>query len=168
MTISITSKTLSDYDANLAFNTATAFLRKSDLANYLIDQLEQQHVKINLEVSTDPALADKDSSNDGSILWNLHTATSPSPQLSDVSALLSRIPAGQKQYITSQWVLMHLLALACNQLNDQLNFRDADATWPWLDEKVLSAGDIENVVARELSDLPLPEEQNWSRLLGRV
>ena len=168
MTISITSKTLSDYDANLAFNTATAFLRKSDLANYLIDQLEQQHVKINLEVSTDPALADKDSSNDGSILWNLHTATSPSPQLSDVSALLSRIPAGQKQYITSQWVLMHLLALACHQLNDQLNFRDADATWPWLDEKVLSAGDIENVVARELSDLPLPEEQNWNRLLERV
>ena len=168
MTINSTSKTLSDYDANLAFNTATAFLRKSDLANYLIDQLEQQHVKINLEVSADPALADKDSSNDGSILWNLHTATSPSPQLSDVSALLSRIPAGQKQYITSQWVLMHLLALACHQLNDQLNFRDADATWPWLDEKVLSAGDIENVVARELSDLPLPEEQNWNRLLERV
>ena len=44
MTIGISSKTLSDYDANLAFNTATAFLRKSDLANYLIDQLEQQHV----------------------------------------------------------------------------------------------------------------------------
>jgi hypothetical protein len=52
-------QTLSDYDANLAFNTATAFLRKSDLANYLIDQLEQQHVKINLEVSADPALADR-------------------------------------------------------------------------------------------------------------
>ena len=45
MTIGISSKTLSDYDAHLAYNTATAFLRKSDLANYLIDQLEQQHVK---------------------------------------------------------------------------------------------------------------------------
>ena len=130
MTISITSKTLSDYDAHLAFNTATAFLRKSDLANYLIDQLEQQHVKINLEVSADPALADKDSSNDGSILWNLHTATSPSPQLSDVSALLSRIPAGQKQYITSQWVLMHLLALACHQLNDWCSATSSEACLP--------------------------------------
>ena len=50
MTISISSKTLSDYDANLAFNTATAFLRKSDLANYLIDQLEQQHVKHKLAI----------------------------------------------------------------------------------------------------------------------
>lgn len=59
---------------------------------------------------------------------------------------------------------MHLLAQACQQLNNQLNFRDADATWPWLDEKVLSANDIENVVARELSDLPLPAEQNWDRL----
>ena len=49
-------------------------------------------------------------------------------------------------------------------MNNQLNFRDADATWPWLDEKVLSANDIENVVARELSDLPLPAEQNWDRL----
>nr|WP_314420829.1 hypothetical protein [uncultured Pseudomonas sp.] len=168
MTINITSKTLSDYDAHLAFNTATAFLRKSDLANYLIDQLEQQDVKLSIDVSSDPALAQKDASNNGVILWNLHTATSPSPQLADVTALLSRIPAGQKQYITSQWVLMHLLALACHQLNDQLNFRDADATWPWLDEKVLSAGDIENVVARELSDLPLPEEQNWNRLLNRA
>ena len=63
---------------------------------------------------------------------------------------------------------MHLLALACQQLNNQLNFRDADATWPWLDEKVLSANDIENVVARELSDLPLPDEQNWNRLLNRT
>jgi hypothetical protein len=53
-------------------------------------------------------------------------------------------------------------------LNSQLNFRDADATWPWLDEKVLSASDIEQVVARELSDLPLPDEQNWNRLLNRA
>ena len=105
-------------------------------------------MKINLEVSADPALADKDSSNDGSILWNLHTATSPSPELSDVSALLSRIPAGQKQYITSQWVLMHLLALACHQLNDQLNFRDADATWPWLDEKSCASPNLRRIEGR--------------------
>ena len=26
----------------------------------------------------------------------------------------------------------------------------------------------ENVVARELSDLPLPDEQNWNRLLNRT
>lgn len=168
MTISITSKTLSDYDAQLAFNTATAFLRKSDLANYLIDQLEQQRVKVSVEVSGDPALANQDVSNKGSIVWNLHSDQSPSPDLPDVAALLSRIPAQQKPYITSQWRLMHSLALACQQLNDQLNFRDADATWPWLDEKVLSAGDIENVVARELSDLPLPDEQNWNRLLKRT
>ena len=168
MTISITSKTLSDYDAQLAFNTATAFLRKSDLANYLIDQLEQQRVKVSVEVSGDPALANQDVSNKGSIVWNLHSDQSPSPDLPDVAALLSRIPAQQKPYITSQWRLMHSLALACQQLNDQLNFRDADATWPWLDEKVLSAGDIENVVARELSDLPLPDEQNWIRLLKRT
>ena len=69
MTIGISSKTLSDYDAHLAFNTATAFLRKSDLANYLIDQLEQQHVKLNVEVSTDPALANQDVSNNGAIVW---------------------------------------------------------------------------------------------------
>ena len=167
MTIGISSKTLSDYDAHLAFNTATAFLRKSDLANYLIDQLEQQHVKLSIEVSADPALANKDVSNNGAIVWNLHSSVSPSPNLADVAALLDRIPAQQKPYITSQWWLMHLLALACQQLNSQLNFRDADATWPWLDEKVLSAGDIENVVARELSDLPLPDEQNWDRLLNR-
>ena len=164
MTISISSKTLSDYDAQLAFNTATAFLRKSDLANYLIDQLEQQRVKLSVEVSSDPALANQDVSNKGSIVWNLHSDQSPCPDLPDVTALLSRIPAQQKPYITSQWRLMHLLALACQQLNSQLNFRDADATWPWLDEKVLSANDIENVVARELSDLPLPAEQNWDRL----
>ncbi|WP_321838328.1 hypothetical protein [Pseudomonas kulmbachensis] len=168
MTISITSKTLSDYDANLAFNTATAFLRKSDLANYLIDQLEQQRVKLHVEVSTDPALANQDVSNNGSIVWNLHSNVSPSADLADVTTLLSRIPAPQKPYITSQWVLLHLLALAIEQLNSQLNFRDADATWPWLDEKVLSASDIENVVARELSDLPLPDEQNWDRLLKRI
>ncbi len=41
-------------------------------------------------------------------------------------------------------------------------------TWPMACEKVLSAGDIENVVARELSDLPLPDEQNWNRLLKRT
>ena len=73
MSISITSKTLSDYDAQLAFNTATAFLRKSDLANYLIDQLEQQRVKLSVEVSCDPALANQDVSNQGSIVWNLHS-----------------------------------------------------------------------------------------------
>ena len=168
MTISITSKTLSDYDAHLAFNTATAYLRKSDLANYLIEQLEQQPVKLGIEVSTDPALANQDVSNKGAIVWNLHSDQSPSPDLPDVAALLSRIPAQQKPYITSQWGLMHVLALACQQLNDQLNFRDADATWPWLDEKVLSAGDIESAVARELSDQPLPDEQNWNRLLKRT
>ncbi|ARQ76326.1 MULTISPECIES: hypothetical protein [Pseudomonas] len=168
MTISISSKTLSDYDANLAYNTASAFLRKSDLANYLIDQLEQQRVKLNIEVSTDPALANQDVSNNGAIVWNLHSNLTPGANLADVTALLNRIPAQQKPYITSLWTLMHLLALACQQLNNQLNFRDADATWPWLDEKVLSANDIENVVARELSDLPLPDEQNWNRLLNRT
>ena len=164
MTIGISSKTLSDYDAHLAFNTATAFLRKSDLANYLIDQLEQQHVKLNVEVSTDPALANQEVSNNGAILWNLRSNLSPGANLPDVAALLNRIPEQQKPYITSLWALMHLLAQACQQLNNQLNFSDADATWPWLDEKVLSANDIENVVARELSDLPLPAEQNWDRL----
>lgn len=168
MTISISSKTLSDYDANLAYNTASAFLRKSDLANYLIDQLEQQRVKLNIEVSTDPALANQDVSNNGAIVWNLHSNLTPGANLADVTALLNRIPAQQKPCITSLWTLMHLLALACQQLNNQLNFRDADATWPWLDEKVLSANDIENVVARELSDLPLPDEQNWNRLLNRT
>ncbi len=167
MTIGISSKTLSDYDAHLAYNTATAFLRKSDLANYLIDQLEQQHVKLTVEVSTDPALANQDVSNNGAIVWNLLSNAAQGPNLADVTALLSRIPAQQKPYITSLWSLMHLLAVACQQLNSQLNFRDADATWPWLDEKVLSANDIENVVARELSDLPLPDEQNWDRLLKR-
>jgi len=168
MTISISSKTLSDYDANLAFNTATAFLRKSDLANYLIDQLEQQHVQLSIEVNTDPALANQDVSNNGSIVWNLHSSAAPGANLADVTALLNRIPAQQKPYISSLWELLHLLALACQQLNSQLNFRDADATWPWLDEKVLSANDIENVVARELRDLPLPDEQNWDRLLKRI
>ena len=165
MTISITSQTLSDYDAQLAYKTATAYLRQSDLANYLIDQLEKQHVKLSVEVSTDPALADKNSSNNGTIVWNLLSSVPPSSDLPHVAALLSRIPAPQKPYITSQWALMHALALACQQLNNQLNFRDADATWPWLDEKVLSADDIENGVARELSDLPLPDEQNWNRVL---
>ncbi len=165
MTISITSQTLSDYDAQLAYKTATAYLRQSDLANYLIDQLEKQHVKLSVEVSTDPALADKNSSNNGTIVWNLLSSVPPSSDLPHVAALLSRIPAPQKTFITSQWALMHALALACQQLNSQLNFRDADATWPWLDENVLSADDIENGVARELSDLPLPDEQNWNRVL---
>ena len=165
MTISITSQTLSDYDAQLAYKTATAYLRQSDLANYLIDQLEKQHVKLSVEVSTDPALADKNSSNNGTIVWNLLSSVPPSSDLPHVAALLSRIPAPQKTIITSQWALMHALALACQQLNSQLNFRDADATWPWLDENVLSADDIENGVARELSDLPLPDEQNWNRVL---
>lgn len=165
MTIRITSQTLSEYDAQWAYKTATAYLRQSDLANYLIDQLEQQHVKLSVEVSTDPALADQDTSNNGTIVWNLLSSVSPSEDLPNVAALLSRIPAAQKPYVTSQWGLMHALALACQQLSDQLNFRDADATWPWLDETVLSASDIENEVARELSDLPLPDPQNWNRVL---
>lgn len=164
MTIRINSQTLSDYDAQLAYKTATAYLRQSALANYLIDQLEQ-HVKLSVEVSTDPALANQTLSNNGTIVWNLLSSVSPRPDLPNVAALLSRIPASQKPYITSQWALMHALALACQQLNNQLNFRDADATWPWLDEKVLSADDIENAVARELSDLPLPDGQNWNRVL---
>lgn len=65
MTISITSQSLSDYDAQLAYKTATAYLRQSGLARYLIDQLEHQPVKLSIEVSADPALADKDVSNNG-------------------------------------------------------------------------------------------------------
>jgi len=166
MTLSITSQTLSDYNAQLAYKTATAYLRQSDLAHYLIDQLEHQHVKLSVEVSSDPALADKDTSADGVIVWNLHSSTWPNPQLSEITALLNRSPAQQKAYLTSQWVLMHLLALACQQLSDQLNFRDADATWPWLDEKELSANDIEKAVALELRDVPLPVEDNWNRVLA--
>ncbi len=112
------------------------------------------------------------------VLWAARSAgylRGPKPLTRAQRAVLSKYglyyqrlrPAQQKPYITSLWSLMHLLAVACQQLNSQLNFRDADATWPWLDEKVLSANDIENVVARELSDLPLPDEQNWDRLLKR-
>lgn len=166
MTISITSQSLSDYNAQLAYKTATAYLRQSGLARYLIDQLEHQHLKLNIEVSIDPTLADKDVSNNGALVWNLRSSVWPNPQVTEVTALLNRSPVQQKAYLTSQWVLMHLLALACQQLNDQLNFRDADATWPWLDEKELSADDIEKTVAQELRDVPLPVEDNWNRVLA--
>lgn len=165
MTLTITSSTLSDYDAQLAVNTATAFLRQSDLAHYLIDQLEQQRVTLTLNVSSDPGLANKDASNNGELLWSLHTRTLPNPPLPEVTLLINRAPVEQRPYITSLWVLMHLLATACQQLNSHLNFRDADATWPWLDEQTLNSSDIERAVARELSEQSLPEDQNWDRLL---
>lgn len=166
MTITITSSTLSDYDAHLAVNTATAFLRQSDLAHYLIDQLEQQRVTLTLDVSSDPGLANKNASNKGEMVWSLHTRALPNPPLPEATQLINRAPAEQRPYITSLWVLMHLLATACEQLNSHLNFRDADATWPWLDEQTLSASDIERVVARELSEQPLPQDNNWDRLLN--
>lgn len=168
MTITITSSTLSDYDAQLAVNTATAFLRQSDLAHYLIDQLEQQRVTLTLDVSSDPGLANKDASNNGELLWSLHTRTQPNPPLPEVTQLINHAPVEQRPYITSLWVLMHLLATACQQLNSHLNFRDADATWPWLDEQTLNASDIERAVARELIEQPLPEDNNWDRLLKRA
>ena len=168
MTITITSSTLGDYDAQLAVNTATAFLRQSDLAYYLIDQLEQQRVTLSLDVSSDPGLANKDASNNGELLWSLHTRTLPNPPLPEVTQLINHAPVEQRPYITSLWVLMHLLATACQQLNSHLNFRDADATWPWLDEQTLNASDIERAVARELIEQPLPEDNNWDRLLKRA
>lgn len=168
MTITITSSTLSDYDAQLAVNTATAFLRQSDLAHYLIDQLEQQRVTLTLDVSSDPGAANKDASNNGELLWGLHTRTLPNPPLPEVTQLINHAPVEQRPYITSLWVLMHLLATACQQLNSHLNFRDADATWPWLDEQTLNASDIERAVARELIEQPLPEDNNWDRLLKRA
>lgn len=168
MTLTITSSTLSDYDAQLAVNTATAFLRQSALAHYLIDQLEQQRVTLTLDVSSDPVLANKDASNNGELLWNLHTRALPNPPLPEVTQLINRAPVEQRPYITSLWVLMHLLATACQQLNSHLNFRDADATWPWLDEQTLNASDIERAVASELSEQPLPEDQSWDRLLKRA
>ncbi|KQB52985.1 hypothetical protein AQS70_12225 [Pseudomonas endophytica] len=167
MTIRITSQSLSDYDAQLAYKTATAYLCQSDLASYLIDQLEHQHLKLTVEVSSDPATANKDTSNNGAIVWNLRSDLSPSTNVPAVAALLSSAPAAKQPYVASQWGLMHLLALACQQLNEQLNFRDADATWPWLDEKALSAADIEQAVASELADKPMPVKQDWNRLLNR-
>ena len=163
MSITLTSKTLSPYDAEMAFKTATAFLRKSDLADYLMTQFEKQKVALNVEVSTDPTF-EQNASNQGAITWNLRDAVALGAEQQDVAALLERVPEPQKPYISSQLALLHLLALACQQLASKLNFRDADATWPWLDEKELSANDIENVIARELNAQPLPEEQNWNRL----
>ena len=165
MTITVTSKTLNDYDAHLAVNTATAYLRQSDLAYYLIDQLEKQKLTLTLEVSSDPAYANKDTSRDGTLVWSLLSDTLISAEASDVSTLLSRTPQTQKPYIASHLNLLHVLALACEQLNNHLNFRDADATWPWLDETTLSASDIENFVARELLDQSWPADQNWDRVL---
>lgn len=157
MTINISSKTLSNYDAQLAYNTATAYLRTSDLALYLIKNLEHsKKVTLNIEVSTDPALANQDTSNAGAIVWNLHSTA-----LIDQPDVIENAPAKQQPYLASQWNLLHLLALACEQLNADLNFRDADATWPWLDEDTLSAGDIESAVAEDLNTQPLPDGQNW-------
>ena len=85
-----------------------------------------------------------------------------------MTQLINHAPVEQRPYITSLWVLMHLLATACQQLNSHLNFRDADATWPWLDEQTLNASDIERAVARELIEQPLPEDNNWDRLLKRA
>ena len=163
MSITLTSKTLSPYDAELAFKTATAFLRKSDLADYLMTQFEKQNVALNVEVSTGPA-SQQNASHQGTIVWNLRSTVSPGAEQQDVAALLNSVPEPQKPYISSQLALLHLLALACQQLARKFNFRDADATWPWLNEKELSAHDIENVIARELKAQPLPEEQNWNRL----
>lgn len=92
MTITVTSKTLNDYDAHLAVNTATAYLRQSDLAYYLIDQLEKQKLTLTLEVSSDPAYANKDTSRDGTLVWSLLSDTLISAEASDVSTLLSRTP----------------------------------------------------------------------------
>lgn len=161
MTINISSKTLSDYKARLAYNTATAYLRTSDLALYLIKNLEHsKKVTLNIEVSTDPALANQDTSNAGAIVWNLHSTA-----LIDQPDVIVNAPAKQQPYLASQWNLLHLLALACEQLNADLNFRDADATWPWLDEDTLSARDIESAVAEDLNTQPLPDGQNWDNVL---
>ena len=159
MTLSVTSKTLSDYDAQWAFNTATAFLRQSPLADYLIKQLEKQKtVTLTVEVYADPAQANRNTSDHGVIEWSVLSNDLSSNEASEVTAFLSRTPIEQKPYL--------LLALACQQLNNQLDLRDADAPWPWLDEKTLSAVDIENHVARELSEQRLPDEQNWDRILN--
>ncbi len=167
MTLSIASKTLSDYDAQWAFNTATAFLRKSPIADYLIKQLEKQKtVTLTVEVYADPAQANRNTSDHGVIEWSVLSNDLSSNEASEVTAFLSRTPIEQKPYLASQLNLLHLLALACQQLNNQLDLRDADAPWPWLDEKTLSAVDIENHVARELSEQRLPDEQNWDRILN--
>lgn len=166
MTINVTSKTLSAYNAQLAFNTAKAYLSQSGLADYLIKQLEKQdQVQLSIEVSGDPAHANENASDDGKIFWSLRSDALYSDEASDVSSLLDKAPAERKPYIASHLNLLHVLALACEQLNNHLNFRDADATWPWLDETTLSASDIENFVARELLDQSWPADQNWDRVL---
>lgn len=160
MAIRITSKTLSDYDAQRAFNTATAYLRTSDLALYLIKNLEHsKKVTLNVEVCADPSPANADTCDAGNLVWNLHGAA-----LAGQPEVIANASAEQQAYLASQWRLMHLLAQACEQLNADLNFRDADATWPWLDEDTLSARDIETAVARELNTQPLPDGQSWDRV----
>lgn len=162
MAIHISSNTLSDYDAQLAFNTATAYLRTSDLALYLIKNLEHsKKVTLNVQVCAAPSPAGEDTCDAGTLLWHLHGAA-----LANQPQVFANAPAEQQPYLASLWRLMHLLALACEQLNADLNFRDADATWPWLDENTLSARDIEHAVASELNKQPLPDEQNLNRVLN--
>lgn len=161
MTLTVSSTTLSDYDAHLAFKTATAFLRKSDLADYLIAQLEKQAISLSIEINADPALTGTSTYSHGKIFWNLYNNDCPSLNLDDVAALFKRIPPEQQDYLATYWALMHLLAMACQDLDSQLNFRDGIPAWPWLDDESIEARDIENVVARELIKQPLPEACDW-------
>ncbi|TMO57958.1 M91 family zinc metallopeptidase [Pseudoalteromonas phenolica] len=172
---------LSDLQAALYFDSAKTYLSQSNLAAFLISQLEAipEVLTIKVEVSPNNSCNDNWASSQGTagtITWNiasrLQVTENPvsRPTAYPFSHMLSTLRPQRRDELSPALILMHEMGHACQAMSganqdEMLNEnRNQDGTLNILAIENINVQAIENTVAMELSEAGCREGIRWDYL----
>ena len=172
MTITITPIKMTQEQANWCYDVAKTYLEQSDLASFIIEELEAIDELLTIEVSTssDDGWAPPDDDDDdsaGTIEWNVTQTLDVVDKKDDRPDVnwTSKIDADVVATISPALALIHELGHAMQFMTNKQAFRDRLANLD--DEDVLldientNVNTIENTVALELIEKGNHEGVRW-------
>ncbi|MDC7813062.1 MULTISPECIES: hypothetical protein [Pseudomonas] len=182
MSITVTTSTLDQAVAQKRFDDACRYLRQSDLANFLLDELIAVKEELTVEV-TNSSAADKtdrwippaanSTTSAGRVVWNLKSQVYAiekqykQPDLSNFQKFLALFASDRVERLSPALVLMHELGHACQFLTNKAEFRKQLADKNILEVENINVNAIENTVAKELTAKNNKEGLRWDYLDAR-
>jgi hypothetical protein len=180
MTIRIVAHGIPQDTAEAAYQNAVDYLRQSDLAKFLIGELEGISEVLTINVYANNSASDAwnppagtATTEAGSITWNLTThvqtieVKSDNPALSGLTKFISYFKPNVVRSMSPALVLMHEMGHACQFMTDKAHFRSRMSNLTnavRLDIENINVNAIENTVANELNDKGFKEGIRWDYL----
>ena len=184
MTITINPVNMDQETAQWCFNAAENYLKQSDLAAFLIEELKSVPEVLTINITADDpeqvgnTWAPPSDDSAGTVTWNVKRTLiatekeSKKPDATSFETFLALFKIDKQQSMSPALLLMHELGHACQYMsgvkNEMFERRDkSDKEWK-LDIENINVNAIENTVANELKEKGSLEGIRWNYLDAKL